>query len=116
MESVNRANEAITEVVDRRDNVPSTILRQLGGGKFITMTGANCFTGGAGFLTFKIPSNKTKDRISHVRILLDYDDTYSMTFFACRGSVVKTIASHNGIYCDQLQEIFTDITGLQTHL
>ncbi len=62
-------------------NVAETILQQLGGQRFVVMTGAKHFmsdTHGAGSLTMKLPRQLTRNHISHVRIILDRDDTYRL--------------------------------------
>lgn len=93
------------------------ILNQLGGNKFIVMTGAKSFVWlEKGGLIFKLPSNFASNGINLVKIELDPSDTYNMEFYKSRGVSVKGIASYEMIYCDQLQDIFTEATGLYTHL
>lgn len=43
-------------------------------------------------------------------------DLYTVTFSRVRGSNVKEISKHEGIYCDELQDLFESVTGLYTHL
>jgi len=50
--------------------VAGEIYRQLGGNRFKAMTGARNFTCSEGSLTFKLPVNKTKNRINYIRIVL----------------------------------------------
>ncbi|EDZ4570188.1 hypothetical protein GVS27_22935 [Salmonella enterica] len=93
------------------------ILNQLGGNKFIAMTGAKNFVWlENGGLIFKLPSNFACNDINLVKIELDPSDTYNVEFFKSRGASLKSIASYTMIYCDQLQDIFTETTGLYTHL
>jgi hypothetical protein len=100
--------------------VANTILAQLGGRKFVAMTGASSFVGGNDTLTFRLPrSDYNKKRIKGVRITLTPDDLYTMIFFKQKGRPtfeVVEVAKHEGIYADQLAEIFTSETGLYTHL
>lgn len=99
--------------------VANTILAQLGGRRFITMTGATSFSGSANALGFRVPSRMTKNRISGVRITLDPNDTYTVKFLAQRRAPsfeVYTVAEHSMIYADQLETIFSTETGLATHL
>lgn len=96
--------------------VAQTILQQLGGRRFIVMTGAKNFTGGEQTLSFKVPSNTTKGRISHVRITLNACDLYDVEYLSIRGTTIKTVSTDEGIYCDRLQAAFTETTGLHTHL
>lgn len=99
--------------------VAQTILAQLGGRRFIAMTGATSFSGGSNALGFRVSSRMAKNRISGVRITLDPNDTYTVTFLAQRRAPsfeVYTVAEHSMIYSDQLEEIFTAETGLATRL
>ena len=63
--------------------VAETILAQLGGNRFIAMTGAKDFLGDASALHFRIPSNRTK--ANRVTITLRADDTYNIEWFSVRG-------------------------------
>ena len=94
--------------------IEQEILRQLGGNKFIAMTGAKNFIAGDGILAFRIP--KALNGINAVRITLNSLDLYDMKFFRIYGFDMKQVAEVNGVYNDQLQSIFTAKTGLYTHL
>lgn len=100
------------------DQVARTILEQLGGNRFVAMTGARNFLGIEKGLSFQLPGGggRVKAGVNNVQVILAADDTYKMYFSRRRGSSFKTVASHEGIYCDQLQEIFTKETGLYTSL
>lgn len=98
-----------------------TIYSQLGGGKFMVMTGAKMFEGHRDGLSFKIGRNATST--NHVTVKLNEGtDSYDMLFE--RVSLDrktyevkrKTIAKKEGVYCDMLRDIFTDVTGLATSL
>ena len=93
--------------------VSKTILAQLGGNKFIAMTGAKHFLGSADTLRFQLPSARAAKGVKFVSIQLMPSDTYTMLFHNLKGVVVK---SYEDVYCDQLQELFTTQTGLDTHL
>ena len=104
---------------ERFQQVASTILSQLGGNKFVIMTGAKqiVFDSGKdeqGAIQFKIGRNSSKANI--VKIELRGDDTYTMKFFQYRKMELKELKAYEGIYCDQLRSIFTDYTGLFTSL
>ena len=90
------------------------ILRQLGGNKFIVMTGAKNFVAGDNMLVFRIP--KASKGINAVRITLTSLDLYDIKFFRIYGADMKLVSEANGIYNDQLQNTFTAHTGLYTHL
>lgn len=100
-------------------NVAKTILAQLGGGRFTAMTGAKYFTGDEQSLMFSLPSRLAKDGINKVRITLDWTDTYILEAMKIsRGPNPKceTIQKLEYIYADGLQQAFTSVTGLNTHL
>ena len=101
-------------------NVATTILQQLGGNKFNAMTGAKNHTADDNALMFKLPSNFATDGINFVKIRLMPDDTYTMEFskITWRKYVptIKSIKILTDVYCDQLQTLFTKVTGLDTHL
>jgi hypothetical protein len=91
------------------------VLQQLGGRKFIAMTGAKNFVKDdkAKSITFKIP--RAKDGITHVMITLNSSDTYTINFLSIRGNNIKQ-KPVKGVYNDQLQSVFTQYTGLYTSL
>lgn len=99
--------------------VARTILEQLGGKKFLVMTGAKALLAHpSGALSFKLPGGGgfAKDGINYVKIQLNAEDTYDLTFLRVWGVNVKHIAEKKGIYCDQLRDVFTRVTGLETSL
>lgn len=89
-----------------------TILNQLGGKRFTAMTGAKNFgivSGGNG-IGFMIPRS---NGIRGVRIILSGLDLYDMVFLDSKFDLVREF---KGVYNDQLQDIFTEVTGLSTRL
>ena len=96
--------------------VATTILQQLGGKRFIVMTGCKDFVGSENSLFFKLP--KKLNNITHVRITLDCDDTYQVEFtrWVAKSLEHRIESRKTGIYCDMLQEEFTNETGLYTKL
>ena len=94
--------------------VARTILDQLGGNKFIAMTGAKNLAGGDNFLSMKLPRNKSG--ANYLRITLSPMDDYTVQFDKINKSIGMTVFCSGGIYCDQLQEVFTSVTGLDTRL
>ena|ERR1019366_6648405 len=94
-----------------------TIMNQLGAGRFVVMTGANSFSSTENSITFRIPGkNFAKQSINHIEIILDATDTYTMVFSRLRAGTLTCINKEIGIYCDQLEAIFRDNTGLATRL
>jgi hypothetical protein len=96
--------------------IAKTILAQLGGNRFVAMTGSKDFVATENGLTFKLA--KVYNGISHVNVTLDCDDTYRVTFnkWNARRLQHAIVATHAGIYCDMLQDLFTNETGLYTTL
>lgn len=93
--------------------VANEILRQLGGNRFIAMTGAKDFAGTVNSLRFRIPRSKG---INIIKIELNSMDEYDLTFSYVHGAKATLVEEITGIYNDQLQEIFTRQTGLYTTL
>lgn len=98
---------------DDKMAVAKTILQQLGGNKFIAMTGARNFLGSENSLSFRFPGH---GKANYCRITLTPMDTYKVEFIRIRGRDITTVSEHNDVYCDALQELFTRVTGLDTHL
>lgn len=94
--------------------VANTILEQLGGRAFVVMTGSKNFVGSDNSLSFKVGRNPKS--ISHVRIALNAMDTYDVEFLRIRKFDPQVVAYKEGVYFDQLQDIFTAETGLYTRL
>jgi hypothetical protein len=95
--------------------IAKTIIQQLGGNKFIVMTGArNIFADGQG-VTMQIMKNKSKAK--YVSIILNSLDLYDMQFKSLDKDLNLIIrAEANNIYFEDLETIFTNITGLNTRL
>jgi hypothetical protein len=94
--------------------VALTILQQLGGNKFIAMTGAKNFISLPNGLAFQLP--KAKNGINKVKITLNGLDLYDVEYGKMRKLEYKIVATDDNIYDDMLQECFTAQTGLDTHL
>ena len=95
--------------------IAKTILQQLGGNKFIAMTGAKNLGFTDKGLQMKIGRNSKGG--THVIIELDRGkDLYNIEFVQVRNFKRKTIKKLKGIYADQLGEIFTRYTGLRIRL
>jgi hypothetical protein len=99
--------------------IAATILKQLGNGRFVAMTGAKNLISHDDGLSFKIGRNRKK--VTHCRIRHTSADEYIMEFLNIRDhgvnfKTIVTIAVRENVYCDQLQTVFTSETGLDTHL
>ena len=98
--------------------IAATILQQIGGRRFIAMTGSKNLMDLGNALRMNLTRNKTQAN----RLTIELDealDLYNMVFY--RQVVTKTfevqiteIAKYEGVYFDQLEELFTETTGLYT--
>lgn len=77
------------------------------------MTGAKQMMALENGLQFRIPRS---NKINSVKIELNAMDTYDITFGYIHGLDYKERSQFNGIYCDDLQGLFTIQTGLDTSL
>ena len=103
--------ESVNERIDKRQAAET--LKQLGGNKFIAMTGAKNFGFGSKGMVFKIGRNSKG--VNYVRIDLR-NDLYDMEFIQMRAGKEKIKSKIKGVYNDQLQKIFTKHTGMYTRL
>lgn len=92
--------------------VARTILDQLGGSMFITMTGAKNLVDHGSALSFKL-GRGAKNKATHCKITLDPTDTYTVEFMRYNGRSfeMKSMSSDSQIYCDTLRQAFTERTG-----
>jgi hypothetical protein len=97
-------------------NIAHTILEQLGGNKFVAMTGAKNFGDVGNGLAFQLNSRMTKNKCNAVKITLDPSDTYTVKFLKIGKLELKTVAEYSNIYCDVLQDLFKRETGLEVSL
>lgn len=106
-------------------SVPSIILEQLGGQKFIAMTGCKNFVGDKNMLRMTIPKNMSKANRLEITLV---DDLYNMRFYKYSAprlnkktfqyvdEKVVEVAFFEGIFFDSLCDIFTQVTGMYTRL
>ena len=97
--------------------IGKTILEQLGGNRFIAMTGAKNLIAHSDGLSLRFPQKKGKN---YLKITLNAWDTYDLEWGMIRNKQgVPTYTKKKmmeDIYSDSLQEIFTAETGLYTRL
>jgi len=116
--SLNRKRQiAAKRKTNPASKVPEIILQQLGGNKFVAMTGASEFIAGSEFLGFKIPKNSSPAN----RVTIKYSparDLYTIDFIKTsrNGLDTKIVQSYKDVSADQLREIFTGFTGMETSL
>jgi hypothetical protein len=108
---VKSLKESVNERMDKRQGTET--LKQLGGNKFIAMTGAKDFGVGPKGMSFKIGRNSK--RVNYIRIDLK-NDLYNMEFMWVSKRGVKVVKKVKGVYNDQLQKVFTKYTGMYTRL
>lgn len=99
------------------NTVAQTILSQLGGNRFVAMTGAKNLTSSANALTMKINGRYFGKKVSHIRVTLDAVDLYTIEALDCPGT--KPIMTRNtvsGVGAEDLAPVFTTLTGLHTRL
>ena len=101
------------EAMDKRQGAET--LKQLGGNRFIMMTGAKHFGVGPNGMSFKIGRNSK--RVNHVTIDLDRGrDLYNMKFDWVTIKGIKNKKTLKGVYADQLAKAFEKYTGMYTSL
>jgi hypothetical protein len=95
--------------------IAQTILEQLGGNRFLAMTGAKPITyGSSPSLGFSLPTGLSPVGVNRVKITLDDSDTYTVTFGKLQGVKYRLMGEVSGVYCDMLEDVFTENTGLLT--
>lgn len=92
--------------------IAKTILAQFGGREFLLVTGSKNLVATENGLHFKVGRNGKK--VTHVRVTLDDNDTYTVEFCKWNGRKLEmnVISKHEGIYCDMLKDLFYDNTGM----
>lgn len=105
-----KQNNMTTEA--KNYHVAKEILNQLGGNRFCAMTGSNNFGAGENKLSMKLKRNASG--ANYLIITLTPMDTYTMEFVSVRGAKRTVKKLIENVYCDMLQSMFTDATGLYT--
>lgn len=91
-----------------------TILAQLGGNRFLAMTGAKQLVDLGDGLQFAI-GRGAKNKANKVVVRLA-GDLYSVRFLTIRGTTITERGEFDMIYGDRLAALFTEQTGFDTHL
>lgn len=110
------------------------IAQQIGGNKFLVMTGSKFLHYGydnLGYVYLTIKLSKNQSNAQYLKIQLNYLDLYNLTFTRIKKTLNKEYAALgvkiydeeviavkeiNDVYAEDLQPIFTDITGMYTKL
>lgn len=95
-------------------NVAEIIRSQLGGNKFIVMTGAKNFSTSGNNLSFSIPGRK----INIAQIVLNERDLYDVEFIKSnkRTYDMETVSKASDIDAENLTRVFADHTGIEVSL
>lgn len=92
------------------------IIEQLGGNWFIAMTGAYFISSKPGTIniTFRFRGSR---RANYCKIELNARDLYDVKFFMLtpQGRIANEY-EYNDVCAESLQSVFTEATGLDTHL
>jgi hypothetical protein len=102
----------LNERMDKRK--AATILKQIGGNRFIAMTGAKDFAFSNKYMSFKIGRNSKG--INFVRIAHNGKDLYDMEFGFVSVRGIKVKKKVKDIYADMLGTMFKKYTGMNVRL
>lgn len=92
--------------------VANTIAKQIGNAA-LAMLGAKNLVGDSDSLTFRFQGCKSANCL---RIKLEADDTYTMTFLKIRGVDVRTVEEVEGAHAEDMHRVIEQTTGLYTRL
>ena len=101
---------------NEQKNVAGTILKQLGGNKFMAMVGAHqltCSDEGCGTMMLKFKGSRIAN---YLKVTLTAADLYDVEFGKIWGMNYKVIKKVEGYYNDMLVDLFETTTGLYTKL
>lgn len=105
------------------NTVANTILSQLGGNRFLTMTGARNLTAVESGLRMVLPITKYgKSRVSVngtiyvLEVMLAPTDTYTVKLTASKAFKPSILGQEDDVYCDMLTDSIERLTGLATRL
>ena len=102
----------INEKMDRKK--AAIILKQIGGNRFIAMTGAKGFAFSDKYMSFKIGRNSKG--INFVRIGHNAKDLYDMEFGFVSTKGIKVKKKVKDVYADMLGQMFKKHTGMNVRL
>jgi hypothetical protein len=115
IKKITKDKEKLKENQKEKLQIAKTILSQLGGNRFVAMTGAKSFgydsKGSSVSLQFRIGRNAKQVNIVKINYIRG-KDLYEMEFY--KGT--KLLKKVSNIYADQLQKMFTKHTGMYTSL
>ena len=106
----------VKESVNEARLDPKQLLQQLGGNRFITMTGAKNLAIDKPKNELHMKIGRNAKGVSHVRIRLSSMDLYDMEFLQVRAGKIKIKSKEKGVYADQLGKMFKKNTGMNVRL
>ena len=95
------------------------IMKQLGGNKFAAMTGACNIVAIEKGVQFKFKGSKVANcLVVKLGDTFLTSDLYTMEFWKvnARQGTCEMVKSFDGLYCDQIESTFSEVTGLATSL
>jgi len=110
------------------------IVQQIGGNKFLAMTGSKFQYYGyndLGYVYLMIKLTKNNSKAQYLKIQLNGLDLYDLTFTRIKKTLtplakelgikvydeeIVIVKEYKDVYADMLQDIFTSVTGLYTKL
>jgi hypothetical protein len=111
-----------------------TIIEQIGGNKFLVMTGSKFKYFGydeLGYVYLMVGLTRNQSKAQYLKIQLNGNDLYNLTFSRIKKTQnpeykalgikiydeeIIIIKEYKDVYADMLQDIFTSVTGLYTRL
>jgi len=100
---------------NEQPTVASIILAQLGGNRFLAMTGAKNLLDHGNALSFRL-GRGARDGINYVKVALNADDLYDVEFVRLRGVDSWARGEALAVHAEDLRRVFTDRTGFETSL
>ena len=94
--------------------VAMEIMSQLGGNRFVAMTGARDFVYDNNSITFRLPARMTKG--THFKVTLTGRDNYTLELFRIKDFAPDIVGKSESVMCDGLRSAFSEVTGLATSL
>lgn len=102
-----------------RNEIVSIMMQQLGGTKFLAITGSKPeykdISTSSPIICFKLTKNSSTCNYFKLQYM-NGSDLYKLDFIKIRKENVDVLHTYDNIYGDQLQDIFTEVTGLHTTL
>ena len=113
MKIVDYAQSRTASTSKRANQIASTIVQQLGGGRKLQMfIGLKQLINEPNGVTLVFPKPKHRGAVNRVRITLNDMDLYDMEFIRTHGRSVKVVKEFNDVYAEDIKDRFEEGTGL----